>query len=1124
MIFLILVLGVLVVIALVKASDAQGSMRELTRRIIVLERQIKQSTFAPGEAKASKAPPAERVVSAPAAATPPPAPKPKPPQAVEPIWMRESMEPWATPPPVPANPPPAAATKPRPAPVPVPAPAKPVDWEQFMGAKLFAWVGGLALFLGVAFFVKYSFEHNLIPAELRVSIGFLVGVGLLVGGVIMKRKETAVTAQTLCSTGILILYAVTFACRALYHFASFGQVPTFLLMTLITAVAFLLAVSMDALVVAILGIAGGFLTPVLLSTGQDAPFALFGYIALLDIGLLAVALRQRWNSLPVLGAGGTVLMQLGWIAKFFVAGKYFEDHKVIVAMAVFGGFEALFLAAVAVAKRLKTGSATLSGSALVMGTVALLVSFFFLAFQPLGQQPVLVFSYVFLVDLGLIALVLLDRALATVEAVAGVIVFCLLAAWTQAYFGAPHLHAALAFYLVFALLHLAVPVVMKRLHVQTRHWCLYVTPVLVVPFYFLSFQTMALQPVLLFGTVFIVSVGLLAFALLDREFAPAEGAAGVATFFLLGMWTGNYLSSTHLYAALAFYFIFALFYSAAPVVINRVRGTTLPWWCNSFPALALLLVLMPVFKLPDLSLLIWPLVLLIDVIAVVLAVVTAALLPLLVVLVLTLVATGAWIFRIPSELTGLPTSLFMLGGFAVFFIVAATYVSRKLPKSSPSTTGKTSGLFGDVSDPASLAVQIPALSAVLPFLLLIMLTARLPLGNPSPVFGLALLLVVLLLGLAKIMSIEALPAVGLASVVALEHVWHFHDFNPAHAMLPLAWYVIFYFAFTVFPFLFHKQFAKSAVPWATAALAGPLHFYLLHQLVPAAWPGMRGIMGLLPAAFSIPALLGLIVLLKRTPGDSPARNSQLAWFGAVALFFITLVFPIQFDRQWITIGWACEGAALCWLFHRVPHRGLPVAGVGLLLASFARLALNPAVLSYHSRSPMPVLNWYLYAYGTVAACLFVGAWLLAPPRNRVLENNVPPVLQGLGTVLIFLLVNIEIADYFMAPGTQSLTFEFSGNFARDMSYSMAWAMFALLMLVVGIAKRLAPVRYASIGLLATTLIKLFLHDLSQLDQLYRIAAFIVVAVIAIFASFLYQRFLGAVKKSDETIPTPPPIQ
>ena len=114
--------------------------------------------------------------------------------------------------------------------------------------------------------------------------------------------------------------------------------------------------------------------------------------------------------------------------------------------------------------------------------------------------------------------------------------------------------------------------------------------------------------------------------------------------------------------------------------------------------------------------------------------------------------------------------------------------------------------------------------------------------------------------------------------------------------------------------------------------------------------------------------------------------TQLAWFGGVALFFITLIFPIQFERQWITIGWALEGAALLWLFHRVPHPGLRLTGAGLLGAAFVRLALNPAVLEYHPRAAMPVFNWYLYAYGIVTVCLFAGAKLLAPPRHVVLRN------------------------------------------------------------------------------------------------------------------------------------------
>jgi uncharacterized membrane protein len=415
-----------------------------------------------------------------------------------------------------------------------------------------------------------------------------------------------------------------------------------------------------------------------------------------------------------------------------------------------------------------------------------------------------------------------------------------------------------------------------------------------------------------------------------------------------------------------------------------------------------------------------------------------------------------------------------------------------------------------------MAALLPACSAILPFLLLIMATLRLPLVNPSPVFGLALLLVVLLLGVTKIFLQDWLPAIGLTCVTALECAWHFNRFDATNPNLspnlPLAWYLIFFAVFTLFPFLFLKKFGDRVVPWATAAMAGLPQFFLIHRLVTTVYPNQ--VMGLLPAAFVIPPLLSLVVVLKKIPAN-PSRMTQLAWFGGVALFFITLIFPIQFDRQWITIGWALEGAALLWLFHRVPHPGLRLVGAGLLIVAFVRLAFNPAVLEYHARSITPILNWYLYAYGIVTVCLFAGVRLLAPPRNRIFEINTPPILAGLGTVLAFLLLNIEIADYF-SPAGSTLTFQFSGNFARDMTYSIAWALFALVLLVIGILRKIPAARYSAIGLLSVTLLKLFFHDLARIGQLYRVGALIGVAVIAMLASFAYQRFYAAGAKDKET--------
>jgi len=882
-------------------------------------------------------------------------------------------------------------------------PRPPINWEQFMGAKLFAWIGGLALFLGVAFFVKYSFEHNLISPELRVAIGFAVGVSLVIGGLLLKRKENAVTAHTLCATGILVLYAVTFACRAYYHFAFFGLIPTFLLMMLITSMAFLLAVRLNAMIVAVLVIAGGFLTPVLLSTGEDYPLGLFVYIALLDIGLIAVAQRQRWNALAILGALGTALMQFAWITTFFVPEKYFVGNKVLVVMAVFAGFQGLFLAAVASARRTGKMNHRLLACALGLAGAAILAAFYLLSFPTIAQRPTLLFSYVFIVDLGVLALTLLDGRLTIVNAL-----------------------------------------------------------------------------------------------------------AGLAAFILLAAWTNSYLTTAYLYSALTFYFIFALFHSAAPLVPQRVRKFHVPWWSQAFPAFSLLLMLMPIFQITELSILVWPFVLIVDLLALSLALATGRLLPIFAMLLLTLVAIGGCLLRIPSELTGLPTALCILGGFAIFFLIAASWACRRFVTEGTHAPK----LFGSITDPGNLSVQLPALSAAMPFLLLIMVTLRLPLANPSAVFGLALLLVILLLSMSEMLLLDVLPAIGLACVLALEHAWHFQHFDPTRATLPLTWYLGFYALFTIFPFIFHRKFAGKTAPWAAAALAGPLHFYLVYEVVRSAYPSR--IPGLVPLAFALPSLLGVLVVLKRTSPTSPDRNAQLALFGGAALFFITLIFPIQFNRQWITLGWALEGAALCWLFHRVPHRGLPLTGVVLLMVVFVRLALNPAVLSYHPHAALPILNWYLYTYGITTICLFAAGRFLAPPRQFVLGSNVLPLLYTSGTVLAFLIVNIEIADYFSAPGATALTFQFSGNFARDMSYSIAWALFALLMLIVGIRKQIAPVRYASLGLLGLTVLKLFFHDLSRLDQLYRIGAFVGVAVIAILASFLYQRFLAVTERNDET--------
>jgi uncharacterized membrane protein len=314
-----------------------------------------------------------------------------------------------------------------------------------------------------------------------------------------------------------------------------------------------------------------------------------------------------------------------------------------------------------------------------------------------------------------------------------------------------------------------------------------------------------------------------------------------------------------------------------------------------------------------------------------------------------------------------------------------------------------------------------------------------------------------------------------------------------------------YAVFTAYPIVVGSRARGERDPYLAAVLGSVMFFFAARAALVAG--GFTWMVGALPVFEGAVMALLLRQLLQIEP-TGQRDLGRLALVAGSALAFVTVAIPLQLERQWITIGWALEGVALLWLFHRVPHNGLRLAGVALLITSFVRLTFNPAVLHYHARAAGPIFNWYLYAYGITSACLFAGAQLLAPPRHLLLGSNARTMLSTLGTLLAFLLLNIEIADYFTEAGATVLTFEFSGNLACDMTYSIAWGAFALGLVIAGIWKKIRAARYAGVALLCATLLKLFFHDLARLQALYRIGALLGLAITAIAASFLYQRFFA----------------
>ncbi|HEY0169810.1 MAG TPA: DUF2339 domain-containing protein [Pyrinomonadaceae bacterium] len=193
------------------------------------------------------------------------------------------------------------------------------DLESLIGGSWFSWVGIIAVTFGVAFALKYAFENEWVGPGARVGLGALAGLGLLGVGERLRRKGLRPFAYVLSGGGVLILYLSIYAAYNFYGLIS--QPPAFLMMTLVTAGAVLLAVRQNALPVAVLALVGGFLTPVLISTGRDNQVALFTYVSLLDAGVLAVGYFRRWRTLDFLSFAATVLMTFGW------AVIHYDDEK-----------------------------------------------------------------------------------------------------------------------------------------------------------------------------------------------------------------------------------------------------------------------------------------------------------------------------------------------------------------------------------------------------------------------------------------------------------------------------------------------------------------------------------------------------------------------------------------------------------------------------------------------------------------------------------------------------------------------------------------------------------------------------------------------------------------------------
>lgn len=358
------------------------------------------------------------------------------------------------------------------------------------------------------------------------------------------------------------------------------------------------------------------------------------------------------------------------------------------------------------------------------------------------------------------------------------------------------------------------------------------------------------------------------------------------------------------------------------------------------------------------------------------------------------------------------------------------------------------------------------------------------------------------------LTVAVAAVVPAVIAVAVYQGWHT---DPDRWRRELLLAAVLWSIFLAFPLLFGRRFRRERGPFFAAILAGAGFFLLARAAMLRG--GLGGMIGALPV-FQAALLAPLLVRLVRIEPPAERDLTRLATLAGSILAFVTVAIPMQLDKQWITLGWALLGAALVWLYGRVPHPGLIWWAAGLEAAVFARLALNPAVLDYHPRQGPPILNWFLYTYLVAAAAMFFGAWKLGGVQVR--PGWLRAALASAGTLLLFLLLNIEIADFFSTGST--ITFGFlagRAGLSEDLAYTIGWALFAIGLLVAGLVARRRAVRLCAIVLLVLTILKAFLHDTWRLGGLYRVGSLVGLAVCLALVAIVLQKFVltpGAARK------------
>ncbi len=183
-------------------------------------------------------------------------------------------------------------------------------WSQrFFSGNIVAKIGVLTLFIGVGFLLKFAYDHDMLPVPLRLAVVAAGGFALLAAGWRLQATRR-LYSLILQGAGIGLLYLDVFF--ALRVFALLHPTVGFALFMALGVAATLLAVRQDAKVLAVLGLTGAFLAPVLAGSQQGNHVLLFSYYTLLNGFILAISWFKAWRDLNLVGFVFTFIVAVFW--------------------------------------------------------------------------------------------------------------------------------------------------------------------------------------------------------------------------------------------------------------------------------------------------------------------------------------------------------------------------------------------------------------------------------------------------------------------------------------------------------------------------------------------------------------------------------------------------------------------------------------------------------------------------------------------------------------------------------------------------------------------------------------------------------------------------------------------